>query len=452
MSGHGGTTGSRTTRVRSLARSDMVRTVAANTTARVLAIVGLTVATIVVARTGGPSDVGAFALLRMLPGLVGVLCTAGLPGALAYFLAEHRRGPAVWPTILAVLGVGATLGTLVWLLAAPLVGRTFLPDEPTVVIAAAAATVATQLALTVSKTALQGLDDRRGGDIVIAAEELAFVPCFLLALAVGLDGTAAIVAALAAADLVVAAEGWRRIAGQLSWRRLGLARAPHGWWGRPDRRLAREVVSYGFRGQVGGVMTLLNLRLDFALLGAMAGPAVLGTYAVASKYAELLRLPGTALTWVCYPRLAGQGATEAARSARRLTLPALGAVLLAAVPLLLLAGPVLRLFYGHDFDGAVGPARILVAGMLLAGAAGVASGYLYARGHPGRNSLAMGLGVLVTVVLDLLLIPRFGATGAAVASTAAYLVGDGLLVALMLHHSARRATIAEPAPAVEVPS
>ena len=36
----------------------------------------------------------------------------------------------------------------------------------------------------------------------------------------------------------------------------------------------------------------------------MAGPAVLGAYAVASKYAELLRLPGTALTWVFYPRLA----------------------------------------------------------------------------------------------------------------------------------------------------
>ena len=55
------------------------------------------------------------------------------------------------------------------------------------------------------------------------------------------------------------------------------------------------------RGQLGGMLTLLNLRLDFAILGALAGPAVLGVYAVASKYAELLRLPGLAVTYVLLP-------------------------------------------------------------------------------------------------------------------------------------------------------
>ena len=93
------------------------------------------------------------------------------------------------------------------------------------------------------------------------------------------------------------------MARRLHWRRLGLSR-DHGWWAGPAPTWPGEVVAYGMRGQVGGMITLLNLRLDFAILGAMAGPAVLGTYAVASKYAELLRLPGTALTWVTYPRLA----------------------------------------------------------------------------------------------------------------------------------------------------
>jgi Na+-driven multidrug efflux pump len=39
----------------------------------------------------------------------------------------------------------------------------------------------------------------------------------------------------------------------------------------------------------------------------------------------------------------------------------------------------------------------------------------------------MGIGVAVTVVLDLLLIPGFGATGAAIASTAAYLTTTAVL-------------------------
>jgi O-antigen/teichoic acid export membrane protein len=420
-----------------LGRHGLLRTVLANCSARVLAILGLALATIVVARVGGPAAVGEYALLRMLPGLVGVLCVLGLPGALAYFLAEPRRStPRLWPTLLTIAALGAAAGTLVWAVAAPLLARTFFPHEPVLVIAAAALTVPTQLMLTVGKTALQGLEDRRGGDVVIAAEELAFLPCYLLPLAAGMHGTAAIVAGLALADLVVAVDAWRRVGRRLGWARFGLARADRGWWGRPDRALGRSVASYGMRGQVGGLITLLNLRLDFAILGAMAGPAVLGAYAVASKYAELLRLPGTALTWVSYPRLAGVSDTEAAQWARRALRPALAGVLLGSVPLFAVAGPAMRLLYGASFDSAVAPARVLLAGMLLAGGSGVASGYLYGRGLPGRNSVVMGVGLAFTVVLDIALIPRYGAMGASVASTVAYLCTDALLIGQLLRLSA----------------
>ncbi|MEV6269063.1 polysaccharide biosynthesis C-terminal domain-containing protein [Kribbella sp. NPDC051936] len=414
----------------------MIRSVLSNTSARLLAILGLTLATVLVARTGGPSAVGEYALLRMLPGLVGVLCVLGLPGALAYFLAVPRRDlPRLWPTLMAIGAAGAVVGTALWVVASPLLAKVFFPHEAPWLIAAAGATVATQLALTLGKTALQGLEDRRGGDVVIAAEELAFLPCFVLPLLVGIDGIGAIILGLGLADLVVAVDAWRRVGRRLGWRRLGVAC----WWGRPDKDLARQVASYGLRGQVGGLITLLNLRLDVAILGAIAGPAVLGGYAVASKYAELLRLPGTALTWVFYPRLAKLDEQRAAELARRLIRPTLAGVAAAAIPVAILAGPVMRLLYGASFAPAVTPARILVAGMILAGASGVASAYLYGRGTPGLNSIVLGAGLVVTVVLDVTLIPRHGALGAAVASTAAYLSTDALLIVLLLRLSAPRA-------------
>jgi len=414
----------------------MIRSVLSNTSARLLAILGLTLATVLVARTGGPSAVGEYALLRMLPGLVGVLCVLGLPGALAYFLAVPRRDlPRLWPTLMAIGAAGAVVGTALWVVASPLLAKVFFPHEAPWLIAAAGATLATQLALTLGKTALQGLEDRRGGDVVIAAEELAFLPCFVLPLLVGVHGIAAIILGLGLADVVVAVDAWRRVGRRLGWRRLGVAC----WWGRPDKDLARQVASYGLRGQVGGLITLLNLRLDVAILGAIAGPAVLGGYAVASKYAELLRLPGTALTWVFYPRLAKLDEQRAAELARRLIRPTLAGVAAAAIPVAILAGPVMRLLYGASFAPAVTPARILVAGMILAGASGVASAYLYGRGTPGLNSIVLGAGLVVTVVLDVTLIPRHGALGAAVASTAAYLSTDALLIVLLLRLSAPRA-------------
>ena len=316
-----------------LRSGELIRTVIANCSARLLAMLGLTLATVLVARIGGPAAVGEYALLRMIPGLVGVLCVLGLPGALAYFLAEPRRElPRLWPTLMAIGAAGALLGTIAWLVASPLLARVFFPSEPVWLIAAAGATVPTQLLLTLAKTSLQGLEDRHGGDVVIAAEELAFLPCYVLPLVAGVHGLAAIIIGLGLADVAVAVDGWRRVSRRLGWKRLGLAGNGRGWWGRPDRALGRQVASYGLRGQVGGLITLLNLRLDFAVLGAMAGPAVLGAYAVASKYAELLRLPGTALTWVFYPRLAKLEPSEAATVARRMVRPALIGVLIAADP------------------------------------------------------------------------------------------------------------------------
>jgi O-antigen/teichoic acid export membrane protein len=416
-----------------LRAGELLRTVLTNCSARLLAIFGLTLATVLVARIGGPSAVGEYALLRMLPGLIGVLCVLGLPGALAFFLAEPRRAlPRLWPTLMAIGAAGAVVGTALWLVASPLVAEVFFPGERPALIAVAGATVASQLLLTLGKTALQGLEDRRGGDVVIAAEELAFLPCFILPLVAGLHGIAAIIVGLGLADLVVAVDAWRRVSRRLGWRRLGLAGGEHGWWGRPDRMLGRQVASYGLRGQVGGLITLLNLRLDVAILGAITGPAILGGYAVASKYAELLRLPGTALTWVFYPRLAKLERGPAAVMARRMIRPALAGIAVAAIPVALLASPVMRLLYGASFGPAVTPARVLVAGMVLAGASGVASAYLYGRGSPGLNSLVLGIGLVVTVVLDVSLIPRFGALGAAVASTAAYLSTDALLIGLLL--------------------
>lgn len=429
-----------------LGRDGFARGVAANSAARVLALVGLTAATVAVGRTGGPAAVGDYALLRMLPGIVGVLAVAGLPGALGYFLAGNRRDhPGTWPTIAVIATVGSLVGTVVWLAATPVIARVLFPDVPALLVAAAGVTVPTQLLLTVGKTALQGLQDRRAADAVIAAEEIAFLPCYLVPLVFGIGGTAALIVGLAAADLLVAAGAWWRVGHRLGWNRHRLPFLGS----RPSRPLAREITSYGMRGQVGGLINLLNLRLDFVVLGALAGPAVLGAYAVASKYAELVRLPGIAFAWIGTPRMAAQTPAAAARSARRLLVPALPGVAALAIPLAVLAGPITSLLYGDQFAGAVRPAQILLVGMLFSAAAGVATAYLYGRGRPGRNSLALSVGLVATLVLDFALIPAFGATGAAVASCVAYLLGDGLLVLLLLRSSRRDLAGAEPTRAPE---
>jgi O-antigen/teichoic acid export membrane protein len=110
----------------------------------------------------------------------------------------------------------------------------------------------------------------------------------------GVHGFTALIASLLLADCATASLAWWRLA------RGGF----FGSFARPSVQLARRVAAYGMRGQVGGIMSQLNLRLDFILLTVLTGPAVLGVYAVASKFAELIRVLGMALQYVFYPKFA----------------------------------------------------------------------------------------------------------------------------------------------------
>ncbi|MGO4598864.1 lipopolysaccharide biosynthesis protein [Terrabacter sp. 2RAF25] len=411
-------------------RGETARSVLGNVGARVVALLSVAAVTVLVARVGGADDVGLLALMRVLPGLVGVVATCGLPGAMGYFVAgADSRHPGLWPTVISLMLLGAALGTGAWLLLTPIVHDRLMPTTTTLVVLATGATVATQLPVAVGKSCLQALGDPRGSNIVTAAEEAVFVPAFVALWALGSRGGALLVTSLLLADLVVAAYAWARIGRRVRERGGRLV-------GRPDLALARRVAAFGARSQVGGILNLLNLRLDVVVLGVLTGPAQVGVYVVASKYAELLRLPGLALTWVTYPKFAGrQGGAwhhEWLRVGRLVALGAVAAVLVASS-----AAVVLPFAYGELFRDAVWPAVWISLGLVLEPAAGVGSGYLLGAGRPGLSSVILGGGFLVTLALDLILIPRHGSLGAAWASAVAYLVTDILLISAWRRISAR---------------
>ena len=391
----------------------------ANVAARVVALASLSAATVLVARAGGPKLLGELTLLRVLPGLIGVLVGCGLPSAAPFFLAGRDWDKGRLRTTIIVLTLAGSLAaSACWLLLSPLIHQVFFHPWHIGVVLAATVPVFTQLWVATGKSFLQGEDDMRGANWAIAAEEAVFLPVYVGLIPI-MHGTSLLMTALVVADVLVTLGIAVRLV-----RRCGYM---HGW-GKPDFRLAREICGYGIRGQIGGMLSLVNLRLDVAILGALVGPGTLGVYAVASKYAELLRLPGLAITYVLYPRLAARDREEASRAVVALLPRALIFTVLAAIPLAV-AVPLLPYVYGQAFTSAMLPAYILLFGLIGEGVAGLVSAYLYAVGRPGANSLALGVSVVVTIVLDLTLIPRYHAVGAAVASAAAYLVSSAALVA-----------------------
>ena len=405
------------------------RSAANNLVAQGGALLVVSLMSLLVARHSGAAVLGEYTLLRVLPWLTGVVFSCGVPVASAYFLAGDRKDdPRLRPTLTLLVAAGAALGLLVWLAATPLLRHLLFSAVPMWILVLSGLLVVTQLVTVWGKACCQGAADMFGSNMVIVGEELLVLPCYLLAVLIGLPGIEGVVFGMLGGGLLASATTLIRLAHN------GFTRG----WHKPSAELAAEVTRYGARGQLGNLLWLVNLRLDFLILGALAGPAVLGVYAVASKFAELMRLPATALNYVLYPRFARAPAQTASRDANRL-LPRAAAVTVAMTPVLAVASVLaLPLLYGKAFQGAVVPACILLGGLAVEGAAAVSSAYLCGTGRPGANSWGMGVGVIVTVTLDILLIPRHGAVGAAIASTAAYLVTTGLLTTLTRVLTARQ--------------
>jgi O-antigen/teichoic acid export membrane protein len=205
---------------------------------------------------------------------------------------------------------------------------------------------------------------------------------------------------------------------------------------RPDIDLARQMIRYGLKVYLGDVSQGMNLRLDQMMMAAWLPPVQLGLYVVAVSSASLpQQILSGAVRTVISPAITQNRSDEK----RAVMLQELfRKYLLASFLITIVSGACLPLLiplvYGRDFIGATWPAEVLVGGALLIGAKEVLSAGAQAFGNPWLSSRAEILSSAVTVLLLLVLLPRWGIFGAAVASLLAY--GAQLVVVVYgLRHS-----------------
>jgi O-antigen/teichoic acid export membrane protein len=189
---------------------------------------------------------------------------------------------------------------------------------------------------------------------------------------------------------------------------------------RPDLPLLRSALAFGLRAWAGTLARFLNFRVDQILMGFLASEAALGIYAVAVNASEALLYLPAATAAALVPVVAGGAARDrTVRAFRSAALVTAAAVLLAA-----LVGPLLLpLLFGEAFRPSVEPFLWLLPGSLGFAAIAVFSSGLLASSSPGLSSLGPVVSLVVGIALDVVLIPRFGPSGAAAAASAAFLAG-----------------------------
>ena len=201
-------------------------------------------------------------------------------------------------------------------------------------------------------------------------------------------------------------------------------------FGRPSWSVARRTLSFGVRSHAGRIMLLGNYRLDQWILGAVSGARELGLYSVAVAWSSSLFYLPTTLTAVQRPDLVRASRKDAARRASIIFRMTILITVLPALVMIVAAPFLCATLMGDEFRGSIDDLRVLTLGVFGVIALKLLGNAITAQRKPGLASMAIGAGFLCTVVLDVILIPRFGGLGAAFASTIAYTLG-GVIIGIM---------------------
>lgn len=394
--------------------------------AQVGPIGALAILSVVIARLLGPSGNGRFSLLTSLLEITALVSAIGLTAGITYHVSHGawsaRKAAADSRRVALALGlVGAGLALAFFL--------------------------ATRSSLFAGVPAGLGL-------VVVAAVPCRLVWEFAGGIALGRERYEAFAAFQVVQSAVLLAVGTALafplgltgvVVGLLAGQAAAAAFAT--WWltryGRsPVDRAARDrpgvdaggelpgAVRFGLKSWGANLLQLLNYRMDLFILSAVASSADVGVYAVALSVTSLGWLLPSALETVLFPRTASldaavrSGEIEAERSDAPIVSAVRHTVLL-LVPTAAILGAVLALvplLYGADFRRTVGLGLILLPGVVGLGLAKVLSAVFTGRGYPQYALRSALVAAPLTIVLYLALIPPLHATGAALASTASYLL------------------------------
>ena len=372
-------------------------------------------AAIIIARVLGPSGKGAYTLIILVPTLLAALGNLGIGMANIYFIGKERYElkEIASNSIIAGLGLGIilTFASLIYLF---VFQPSFLEGFKLWLFIATLALPAFLIA-DYFQTILLGENKINQYNLVLLAQSsviLILLAAFLFAFKGGvleaiLAWTGGVLFAAILAILLV------RQLTKIGWSFHWL--------------LFKDSVKFGVQGHIGNIIGLLNYRLDMILISFFMGVTFVGYYSVAVGLVEALWYFPGAVGTVLFARTSGLTTEEANESTPRICRNSIFLTFLAAILLFGLGKTIITLFFGASFLPALKPLWILLPGVVFFTLSKVLGNELNGRGKPIIGTIAAAVSLGVNIPLNLLLIPIWGISGAAFASTISYSL-DGLII------------------------
>jgi O-antigen/teichoic acid export membrane protein len=187
----------------------------------------------------------------------------------------------------------------------------------------------------------------------------------------------------------------------------------------PSLRLFPQSTSllmlYGIRSYGIDLCGTMSFYVDQVLVVHLLQSGTMGAYVVALSLSRMLNAFHASVIMILFPKMVSKS-RETIHSltgrAVRITTFMTGA---AGLVVALFGPQVVTLLYGSAYRGATGIVRILILEVILSGVVQVLSQAFMALGRPGTVTLFQVSGLLLTVPILIVLVPRYGIHGAALA-------------------------------------
>lgn len=367
-------------------------------------------ASAVVARAVGPAIMGVLAIGLFLIEVASILDNWSTSAHVRQASAvDEEELPRLFTThLLMKAAFGATAGVVVWL-AAPWIASIFQADPEIFRLFAFVPPFGAASSAIHNTLEARGRMLERGiMDVVTAGGYLAFAVFFV---ASGPD---------AVMGRIVAAAGTLLVGAAMFFPGLD----------RPDADLARHYLDFGSKTGPSQLVMKTIFWADTALLAFLVGNAAAGLYQVAYSIAFFQTVAASSISTALFPELSRGALRDGEERFREAFdkgfIMVAGLLGVGSVALVLAAPAVVPFLYGSAFAGSVSILQLLALSFLLDGLGIPSSLALTAAGRPGTVLKIQVLMASVNVGANLVLIPRYGITGAVGTTFVTFGLGSAL--------------------------
>lgn len=201
---------------------------------------------------------------------------------------------------------------------------------------------------------------------------------------------------------------------------------------------AKQLLSQGWIIYLSSIFAVVYMKIDQIMLKWMVGAQEVGVYAVAAQLSEAWYFLPIAVVASFFPKLIQLRDSDNEQFKRRLQqlfdFLFLAAVAVAFV-VTLIAEPLISMLFGAEYQSASSVLTIHIWGGVFIFMRALFSRWILIENALMFSLITQGLGALFNIGLNFLLIPRYGAEGAAMATVISYAVAS--YGALLLHAKTR---------------